>query len=136
MISHSGPDSPVRVALYLRVSTGRQDHSIDSQRSELTRLIDKRPDHRIVAEYVDEAISGDDTDRRVGFLQMRDDAQAGRSDFREHGEETRQERQTTSSSRGERGMARRSVSSGRTTFASSQERVASTTSSSWKSTAS
>ena len=79
-IRHPNRNGSVRVALYLRVSTGRQDHSIDDQRSELTRLISKRPDHKIVAEYLDEAISGDDTDRRVGFLQMRDDAQADKYD--------------------------------------------------------
>ncbi len=77
---HSSRNGSVRVALYLRVSTDRQDHSIGDQRSELTRLIERRSDHKIVAEYLDEAISGDDTDRRVGFLQMRDDAQSGRFD--------------------------------------------------------
>ena len=43
---------------------------------ELTRLIDKRSDHRIVAEYVDEAYQPATTPRRrVGFLQnLRDDA--------------------------------------------------------------
>ena len=80
MISHHNGRT-VRVVLYLRVSTGRQDHSIADQRSELTRLIDKRPNHKIVAEYLDEAISGDDTARRAGFLQMRDDAQAGQFDL-------------------------------------------------------
>ena len=77
---HPNRNGSVRVALYLRVSTGRQDHSIDDQRSELTRLIAKRPDHKIVAEYLDEAVSGDDTDRRVGFLAMREDAQADKYD--------------------------------------------------------
>jgi site-specific DNA recombinase len=71
----------VRVVLELRVSTDHQENSLDSQRTELTRLIDNRPDHRIVAEYVDEAINGDDTERRTGFLQMRDDAEAGRFDL-------------------------------------------------------
>ena len=70
----------IRIALYLRVSTGRQDHSIADQRSELTRLIKKRPNHVIVAEYLDEAISRDDTDRRTDFLRMRDDAQADKFD--------------------------------------------------------
>ena len=78
---HPNRNGSVRVALYLRVSTGRQDHSIDDQRSELTRLIAKRSDHKIVAEYLDEAVSGDDTDRRVGFLQMRADAQADKYDL-------------------------------------------------------
>ncbi len=77
---HSSRNGSVRVVLYLRVSTGRQDHSIESQRAELTRLIEKRSDHKIVAEYLDEAISGDDTDRRVGFLQMRDDAKTDKFD--------------------------------------------------------
>ena len=54
--SHSSRNGHVRVAQYLRVSTGRQDHSITDQRTELTRLIEKRPDHEIVAEYLDEVV--------------------------------------------------------------------------------
>jgi len=63
------------------MSTGRQDRSISDQRAELTRLIEKRPDHKIVAEYADEAISGDDTERREGFLRLREDASKGLFDL-------------------------------------------------------
>ncbi|MCE9547154.1 MAG: recombinase family protein, partial [Planctomycetia bacterium] len=33
---------------------------------------------QIVKEYIDDGISGDDTEKRLGFLQMRDDANNGK----------------------------------------------------------
>ena len=77
----SSKNGTVRVVLYLRMSSAKQDKSIPAQRDELTRQIEKRPNHRIVGEYIDEAISGDDTERRTGFLQMRRDADAGEFDL-------------------------------------------------------
>lgn len=62
--------------VYLRMSDERQEHSIEAQRSELTSYAAKNG-YRIVGEYLDEAISGDDTGRRTAFLQMRDDATKG-----------------------------------------------------------
>ena len=62
--------------LYLRMSDERQEHSIPAQREELCRYAEKHG-YKILREYLDEAISGDDTRRRVGFLRMREDAQQG-----------------------------------------------------------
>ena len=73
---HSNRSSLIRVVLYLRMSSAGQDQSIPAQRTEL-RAYAKKHGYEIVGEYIDEAISGDDTERRTGFLQMRDDAQAG-----------------------------------------------------------
>lgn len=62
--------------LYLRMSDERQEHSIPAQRQELLRYAEKHG-YKVLREYLDEAISGDDTRRRVGFLRMREDAQQG-----------------------------------------------------------
>ena len=67
---------PESCVLYLRMSDERQEHSIPAQRQELLRYAEKH-DYRVLREYLDEAISGDDTRRRVGFLRMREDAQQG-----------------------------------------------------------
>ena len=69
----------VRVVLYLRMSSAGQDQSIPAQRAEL-RAYAKKLGYEIVGEYLDEAISGDDTERRAGFLRMREDAQRGTFD--------------------------------------------------------
>ena len=62
--------------LYLRMSDERQERSISDQRSELLAYAKKRG-YRVLREYADLAISGDDTARRAGFLRMREDAQRG-----------------------------------------------------------
>ena len=62
--------------LYLRMSDERQEHSVPAQRQELLRYAEKHG-YQVLREYLDEAISGDDTGRRVGFLRMREDAQQG-----------------------------------------------------------
>jgi len=72
----SNANGSPRVVLYLRMSTAEQDASIDAQRIELTRLAERKG-YTIAGEYLDEAISGDDTERREGFLRMRDDALKG-----------------------------------------------------------
>ena len=69
-----------RATLYLRMSSDKQETSIESQRIELTRYA-KTHGYDIVAEYLDRAISGDDTRKRTGFLRMRDDCSTGRFDF-------------------------------------------------------
>jgi len=63
--------------LYLRMSSAKQDQSIPAQRTELQRYARKHGFH-IVGEYIDEAISGDDTAKRAGFLKMREDCKSGR----------------------------------------------------------
>ena len=62
--------------LYLRMSDGRQERSIADQRAELLAYA-KKQGYRILREYTDSGISGDDTRRRAGFLRMREDAQKG-----------------------------------------------------------
>jgi DNA invertase Pin-like site-specific DNA recombinase len=62
--------------LYLRMSSAKQDKSIDAQRDELLKLA-KRKGYRVVREYLDEAISGDDTEKRDGFLRLRQDCENG-----------------------------------------------------------
>ena len=62
--------------LYLRMSDKRQECSIPEQRSELLSYA-KKSGYRILREYTDSAVSGDDTARRAGFLRMREDAQKG-----------------------------------------------------------
>jgi site-specific DNA recombinase len=61
------------------MSSDQQEQSVPSQRAELTSYA-KKHGYTIVGEYIDEAISGDDTHKRLGFLQMRDDAQSGNFD--------------------------------------------------------
>jgi DNA invertase Pin-like site-specific DNA recombinase len=62
--------------LYLRMSSAKQGKSIPAQRDELLKLA-KLKGYTIVREYVDPAISGDDTERRVGFLKLREDCENG-----------------------------------------------------------
>lgn len=62
-----------RAAFYGRMSTSRQEASIPDQRDAVQRLAAKQG-YQLVGEYLDEGISGDDTERRAGFLKMRDDA--------------------------------------------------------------
>ena len=65
-----------RAILYLRMSSDKQETSIDAQRSELERYAHQHG-YAITGEYLDEAISGDDTLKRSGFLKMRDDCSSG-----------------------------------------------------------
>ena len=65
--------TPVRVALYLRVSTGRQadsDLSIPDQRRQAKRYCEERG-WEIVADYVEPGMSATD-DRRPEFQRMID----------------------------------------------------------------
>jgi DNA invertase Pin-like site-specific DNA recombinase len=68
---------PENVAvLLLRMSFTKQDVSIPAQRDELIKLA-KRKGYQVLREYADEAISGDDTERRDGFLRLRTDCENG-----------------------------------------------------------
>jgi DNA invertase Pin-like site-specific DNA recombinase len=69
----------MKVVLYLRMSTDRQDTSIGQQRTALERHA-KRAGYEIVREYRDEGISGDATHKRRAFQRMIADAQAGEFD--------------------------------------------------------
>ncbi|NQU38204.1 MAG: recombinase family protein, partial [Actinobacteria bacterium] len=57
---HSNGNGSARAVLCLRMSDEEQVESIPAQRVELTRYA-KVHGYTIVREYVDEAISGDDT---------------------------------------------------------------------------
>jgi site-specific DNA recombinase len=74
----NGRPGPDRAVLYLRMSSAKQDASIDQQRDQLVGYAAQHG-YPIVSEYLDEAISGDDTARRTEFLRMRD--AAGRGEF-------------------------------------------------------
>ena len=64
----------VRAVLYLRMSSKKQgEKSIEDQRTELLALANRKT-YTVVREYVDRAISGDDTENRTEFLRLRDDA--------------------------------------------------------------
>jgi site-specific DNA recombinase len=69
------PDTSRAVAYY-RMSTGRQEASIPDQRAAVEKLAAKEG-YVIVREYLDEAISGDDTEKRTDFKRMREDAGKG-----------------------------------------------------------
>lgn len=61
---------------YLRMSSDKQDTSIPAQRDAIARLA-KSGRFKLLREYVDAGISGDDTTRRVEFQRMIADAARG-----------------------------------------------------------
>jgi DNA invertase Pin-like site-specific DNA recombinase len=65
--------SPVRSVGYYRMSSDHQEQSIEQQRAAVTAYAQANG-YEIVGEYVDEGISGDKTEKRAGFLKMRDEA--------------------------------------------------------------
>jgi len=54
---------------YIRMSSGKQEASPEQQRAEIEKLAKERG-YRIIRWYVDEAISGNKTTKRKGFLRM------------------------------------------------------------------
>lgn len=69
----------MRAAYYLRRSTDKQEKSIEDQRDEVAALANRR-EYTPVAEYVDDSISGDATEKRMAFQQMVRDAAAKKFD--------------------------------------------------------
>jgi site-specific DNA recombinase len=67
----------MNVALYLRMSSDKQETSIPQQEKALRQLCDRKG-YRIVATYRDEGISGDATEKRKSFLRMLADAPGGK----------------------------------------------------------
>ena len=67
-------------AAYYRMSSDKQETSIADQRAAVEKY-SQQNNYRIVREYVDEGISGDNTEKRAGFLQMLHDAEHAR-DFK------------------------------------------------------
>jgi DNA invertase Pin-like site-specific DNA recombinase len=61
------------VAIYLRMSSDKQEESIDRQRQALVEYC-KKHGYRIVCEYIDEGISGWKGKERLGFQQLIADA--------------------------------------------------------------
>lgn len=82
-----------RAALYLRMSTEKQEDSIDRQRSGLLPYAKARG-YRLVGEYVDEGVAGDELGKRSGFQQLLRDAAARRFDVILVDEPSRLSRQT------------------------------------------
>jgi site-specific DNA recombinase len=70
--------APIRAVAYYRMSTDRQEDSVDRQRSQVIPYAARRG-YAIVREYIDHGIAGDEERRRKAFLQML--ADAPRKDF-------------------------------------------------------
>jgi DNA invertase Pin-like site-specific DNA recombinase len=70
-------EGSIPVAAYYRMSTLKQEDSIDRQRSQVVPLCERRGFH-VVAEYIDEGVAGDEILKRRDFQRMLRDAQAGR----------------------------------------------------------
>jgi site-specific DNA recombinase len=66
----------MRVCVYVRMSTSRQEASPDQQRKAIKALCD-REGHEIACEYSDLGVSGVKTLKRTGFLKMIAAAEAG-----------------------------------------------------------
>lgn len=66
----------IPTATYYRMSTDEQVASIDSQRSAVVPRA-KGDGFKVVREYTDQGISGDDTGKRTGFQRMIEDASKG-----------------------------------------------------------
>jgi site-specific DNA recombinase len=60
---------------YYRMSTARQDDSIDRQRSQVAPYAEKNG-YELVAEYIDEGIAGDEFGRRDGLQRLLKDAKS------------------------------------------------------------
>ena len=65
--------SLIRAAAYVRMSSDKQEASIPEQEAAIRQYAPKHG-YQIVRWYKDEGISGDDTEKRLGFKQMLHDA--------------------------------------------------------------
>jgi DNA invertase Pin-like site-specific DNA recombinase len=65
-----------RAALYVRMSTDKQEHSAENQIQVLTQYAN-RGKYEIVRTYADEGISGTNAEKRPAFMRMIDDSAAG-----------------------------------------------------------
>ncbi len=72
----------LRVVVYCRVSTDglSQATSFDLQRSYYLRFVRKHIQWKLIAMYSDEGITATSTEKRIGLLQMLEDAKAGKFD--------------------------------------------------------
>ena len=69
-----------RAVAYLRRSTDRQEQSLDDQRATIRQFADEAG-LIIIAEYIDDAVSGSTSENRDGFQRMIADAQNARRNF-------------------------------------------------------
>ncbi|MCL2047134.1 MAG: recombinase family protein [Defluviitaleaceae bacterium] len=76
-------DLPLKVTFYARVSTGsdEQANSLQNQVGYYSDFIRKCREWTFVDGYIDEALSGKSVTKRESFLQMIEDARAGKFDF-------------------------------------------------------
>lgn len=68
--------SLIPAVAYYRMSTAQQDTSIEQQRTEVEKYAAEHG-FKIIREYIDEGVSGDDTEKRFQFQQMMKDAKQG-----------------------------------------------------------
>ena len=64
-----GNGKRIPAAAYIRMSSDKQEASPEQQRNEVSDLAD-REGYRVIRWYTDEGISGDDTEKRMGFQRM------------------------------------------------------------------
>ena len=74
--SHCSTKVLIPAVSYVRMSDAKQEASPDQQRAEIVKLAE-RHGYQLIREYLDSAISGDRTEKRVAFRQMREDARQG-----------------------------------------------------------
>ncbi len=76
-------DETKTVAAYCRVSTDSDDqaNSFESQKRFFRKYIDENPDWNLYEIYADSGITGTNTKKRKAFLQMIEDARAGKFDL-------------------------------------------------------
>jgi DNA invertase Pin-like site-specific DNA recombinase len=73
----------LKVCAYARVSTDSEDqlHSVEAQKSVYTQKIQENDDWDFIGLYADEGLSGTSIQKRPQFLQMIEDAKAGKIDL-------------------------------------------------------
>jgi DNA invertase Pin-like site-specific DNA recombinase len=79
MAEHHSTNGAQRAALYYRMSTDRQEDSIERQQSQVEPYA-KRRGYSVVGEYRDEGIAGDVFERRTDFQRLLRDAGSGKFD--------------------------------------------------------
>ncbi len=73
----------IRVAVYARVSTEHEAQvlALSNQLEWYTDIIERNPNYREVARYIDEGITGTSAKKRDGFMRMIEDAKQGKFDL-------------------------------------------------------
>ena len=71
------------VAIYARVSSEKeaQLYALENQKQYYEEILERKPEWNLYKMYVDEGLSGTMTNKRTNFLQMIQDAQAGKFDL-------------------------------------------------------